>query len=243
MLVNVWDFYCEQVPAETMKKTHHQRDTANFRKACDRLAKLIRIHNTSSGGEFDDEPEVFSTKPKSGRKRRSKSISFETTDSCKSLCKSFYSQLNVIGEIKKLRITTNHSQILFLLRLLDTIDVFTNQMKVDTEHTLKHKTQNTIDEDSNKGKKKFMIKSINLDNLDELDENACFHENVERDNQASVNLALAIDDVEIDLIVNDLRKDKLETLGQKLQNKLTNLIDPDDDGIQLLFHISLFHFI
>lgn len=45
----------------------------------------------------------------------------------------------MIGLIKDLHMTVNHAHILFLLRLSDVMDLFMNQLKSDSEHTLRFK--------------------------------------------------------------------------------------------------------
>lgn len=146
-MVNVWDFYSNgRCPREIEKEKRSaaQKDMANYERAYNRLSKLIEVNR---GGQTESSTTCVSV-PR--EKKRSVSVSGTIKNEkvgsisgggCGSsnICKRLYSQINVIGEIKDVRVKIDHSQVLFLLRLVDTIDLFTKQLKKDSEHTLQFK--------------------------------------------------------------------------------------------------------
>lgn len=138
-MVNVWDFYSNGREPEATAKKPNGDELANYQRAYSRLSKLIELN--TNGADTNGEPEIAS--PVSTKRRKKRSISVSGTNallaSSSSLSRNLYSQVNVIGEIKELNVATNHAQVLFLLRLVDTMDLFTNQLKTDSEHTLKYK--------------------------------------------------------------------------------------------------------
>ena len=137
-MVNVWDFYSNGREPETLTKKPNGDELANYQRAYNRLSKLIELN--TNGVDTNGEPEIASPVSTKRNKKRSTSVSgTNVLTSSNNLSKNLYSQVNVIGEIKELNVATNHAQVLFLLRLADTMDLFTNQLKTDSEHTLKYK--------------------------------------------------------------------------------------------------------
>ena len=144
-MVNVWDFYSNgRCPREIEKERRAaaQKDIANYERAYNRLSKLIEVNRV---GQTESSTTCLSV-PR--EKKRSVSVSGSIKNEkigsisgggSGNICKRLYSQINVIGEIKDVRVKIDHSQVLFLLRLVDTIDLFTKQLKKDSEHTLQFK--------------------------------------------------------------------------------------------------------
>jgi hypothetical protein len=153
-MVNVWDFYSNgRGPMDKTPTSPPSKTIANYKRAYDRLSNLIDLSNSQTNGgvnntsfdENDSNRDVIASSPvttKHRAKRRSISGSGEAInlhDYGSTICKSLYSQVNVIGEIKEVHLALNHAQVLFLLRLVDTMDLFMDQLKKDSEHTLKYK--------------------------------------------------------------------------------------------------------
>lgn len=165
-MVNVWDFYsngrcspASQDRRREAKTTTKPNDMVNFKRAYNRLAELIEVNNGCGNNQdsllesSNDDLDMIVASPVSvrtnrGRKKRSVSVSGTGVDltekSASILCKNIYSQINVIGEIKDVQVKIDHSQVLFLLRLVDTIDLFTKQLKKDSEKTLQYKVNSLI---------------------------------------------------------------------------------------------------
>jgi hypothetical protein len=94
-----------------------------------------------------------------------------------------YSKMNIISNIEKVNVTCNHLQIVFLLRFLDSLDLFLTQLDTDSEQTLKHKENN----DNNNNK----MNNQN-DPIDDKDEWG-----------SAANAAISIDSIQIELNIND----------------------------------------
>lgn len=204
-LVNVYDFYSNDVYSDT--KVDKKSSEVSFQKAYDRLSMLIDLNVD----EPLEAPPIIEK-----QKKRSNSISGTNTPNTNDLCRTLYSQVNVIGEIKELHVSTNHSQILFLLRLVDTLEQFGNQLKADSEQTLKYKTSGLKNNaEVEKPKKTQKIRCLNLEDLAQMEVDTS------ESDETSINLAVSIQSIHVDLVLNDLRKEK--TMPPVI--KQANLID------------------
>lgn len=191
-IINVWDFLSK---SSILLQQNEEEDildnsvNGNYLKAFGHLEKIIHIQNKS---EFDAK-----------LRKRSNSLSnrsslIKSKMRSELLCKKIYSNLNVVSRIKNLNLFLNHSQVLFLLRFFDVIENFSNQIKIDTEQILKFKGH--CPKKSNpENDKRSRLKSFRLDFFDEDSENEV--------HEPSVNLALCIDHIQIELLLDDLRKD------------------------------------
>jgi hypothetical protein len=108
-------------------------------KAFEKLSsRVIRI---DAYGDKLPSPETASAS--ASGKRRSNSLSLATTmlneeKNSTKLCRAIYSNINIIGEIDALHLRLTHSQLLFIMRLMDTVDYFGKQIEADAESTLKY---------------------------------------------------------------------------------------------------------
>ncbi len=245
-IVNVWDFYNSQnflnsTSVDRVAEIQREQSEKKAKKACEKLANVIQIPS--------DDCELLK---KTSRKvlllkKRSNSLSVVSSmikDCRKSefLCKKIYSKLNVITELSQVKISLNHSKVLFLLRLVDIVDLFGQQLKQDTANTFKYKLRRdsttTLDsvakipvspsiKDKNNNtserapRKLTRINSTNLADWfingiieDKFDESLASlkrgedGEAVAAGNEVfSVNLAVHINSIELDLSINDLVKE------------------------------------
>lgn len=191
-VTNVWDFLSKSsILLQQDEKEDILNDSinGNYLKAFRRLEKIICIQNKS---EFDAK-----------LRKRSNSLSNKSNlinSKIKSelLCKNIYSNLNVASRIKNINLYVNHSQILFLLRFFDVIENFSNQIKIDTEQILKFKGH-LPKQSKSENSKRSRLKSFKLDFFDQDPENDT--------HEPSINLALCIDNIQVELLLDDLRKD------------------------------------
>lgn len=205
-LVNVWDFYRSSSINDIPDK---QLNSSNVEHAYKRLDDVISINKRRSI-------------------KRSSSLSLPSNFKKKqqdshNLCRQTYSKINVIGEINNLQISCDHQHFLFIMRLLDTIDMFGEQLKLDGEQTLKYET--------NSCSKNNKTLSSNQDEQDDEDE----------DN--SLNIALILNKVDVELNLNDNRLVDFESKKDESFEKLSmydstildsqtvNLIDLDNLSI------------
>ncbi|CAF0714322.1 unnamed protein product [Brachionus calyciflorus] len=221
-LVNVWDFLTKDL---TQTQNHlNDKISSNscemgYKKAYKRLEKIIEIQNSDQKVT----EKIKFRKRSNSASHASKLIHNQTKSEF--ICKKIYSNLNVITEIKHINVYINHSQILFLLRLVEVIDNFTKQMEIDTENTLKFKGHSGKDFIDQKDKK-AQFKSFKLDDLlDEVENEA------ELTDASSLNFALIVNNIEVELAINDMRKDirfepNLTPYEDESINEPKNTIDP-----------------
>jgi hypothetical protein len=148
-------------------------DDDDFEKNYPKLDNLIKIENCNSNVVF------------AGKEKRSKSFSnvsrfTKTKKKSVNLSQTIYSKFNIIGYTKELNILMNHSNMLFLLQLINVFDEFSEQIKLDTEETLKY--QSDFASNSN-----IEIKSYKSSEV----------------NETSLNVSFIIDQIEIELHIND----------------------------------------
>ncbi len=224
-LVNVWDFYScsnflNSTSADKVVEIQREQNDKKVKKACEKLANIIQITN-------DDSELIEKTKRKClSLKKRSNSLSIVplVIKDCKKsefLCKKIYSKLNVITELGHVKLSLNHSKVLFLLRLVDIVDLFGQQLKQDTENTFKYKLNrdstissvnsplpsgtkdknNNTSERSSGGRKLTRINSTNLEDWfingvieDKFDEKftSLKSENVESETKEVFSVNLAV---------------------------------------------------
>lgn len=240
--VNVWDFYnscsCPN-NASAVNETEISKTKANeinYKTACERLGKVIELKQ-------DNEYPTYVPDVKQQRKRANSlsntSRLIKSQNKSNYLCKRIYSKMNIISEINDLHLFCNHSQILFLLRLVDTIDLFTEQIKIDTEQTLKYKTNTDLNSStSNSNNNKLRIKSIKLEDLTKYLSYDEGEDDNQLDDKPSINLAFLINNIDVELDINDLRKAENENL-YKLQPELSlieessNQLNEDNEAMTL----------
>jgi hypothetical protein len=266
-VVNVWDFYSSSnflnsTCADKITELQRAEAEKKARKACEKLANIIQI-NTTISEHKEAEKLISDSLSVRKMKKRSSSLSLAANivrDSKKSdyLCKKLYSRLNVITELNEVKITLSHPKVLFLLRMLDIVDLFGQQLKQDTENTFKYKlnssgvdpssssfasvtgspSSSVKDKNNNTSssprqpRKLTRINSTNLadwfingiidDKLDESfmslksQESGCGGGGEEEAGEVvSVNLAVHVNSVEIELSINDLVKEPIGFVAQQ----------------------------
>ena len=119
--------------------------------------------------------------------------------------------------------TTNHSQILFLLRLVDTIDMLSKQLKEDAENTLKYQTSASTTPSATNA----TAAKQNKDNNNNLrSESETGDESDESNNGLSANISIVINKLEVELEVNDHAKEEYtkqtENLSAQTQTNAPN---------------------
>ncbi len=192
-LVNVHDFYKPFENDSTQNNEMTVNKSENVNRAFDKLSKVIKI-------------EDIKIQP---NKKRSNSLSAagflnKNQQNSYYLSQKMYSKINVISEINELTFKCSHSQIIFLLRLVDTVDMFTKQLKEDSEHTLKF-TKNNIDITDIKDKNNN-TNGLNSEfdfSLSENNDNNETNDNL----AATLNFSLIVNSIEVELHLNDLRKE------------------------------------
>jgi hypothetical protein len=101
-----------------------------------------------------------------------------------------------------MNVTINHSQILFLLRLLDIVEMFTDQLKEDAENTFKY--QSTVETP-----KLQQTDSTNKDRNNNFSNKKVSSESIEdNSNVLSVNVSMVINKLEVELNINDHSKEE-----------------------------------
>ena len=194
-LVNVWDFF-KSSPSPTSQEPKKQPLVIaedNMQRVFQTLDdNVIKINEAVSSECRESRIIEAGGRPKIGKSKRSSSLStplklVQRQESSHYVCRELYSKINVIGFINEIHLKCSHSQILFLLRLLDTVDLFTQQLKEDGEQTLKFRTG---------GKDEKVKKESDKDELEESDEDA------------SVNISLVVNSIEVELCINDHSKEK-----------------------------------
>ena len=271
-MVNVWDFYncytfLNSTSVEKVDEIDRQENEEKMNQTYKKLANIIQIGNDSA------ETSRMLCKPKSNNEKRavlkmkrSSSLTVATNlinNKKKSdfLCKKIYSKLNVITEINEVHVCVNHSKVLFLLRLIDIVDLFSQQLKQDTEQTLKYKHNSDLsilgnepyvslsekNKINNTGSGRPRLQRVNSTNLEDWFINGILKTEPEfsiggpDENQVfSVNLAILINSVEVDLSINDLTKEQfgpaaaLASVSQSYsntENLLTVQAPSDADSI------------
>ena len=170
--------------------------------------------------------------PKQSTKRlkRSNSLSLpsnliQNQQNAHYLCQQLYSKLNVIGYINELNVTINHPQILFLLRLLDIVELFTNQLKEDAENTLKYQSstiRSKIDQNISSSKDK----NNNFSSQNDSNED-------DSSNELSANISIVINKLELELNINDhakeenIKKKSSNTKQSPAKDTVNNVNTPD----------------
>lgn len=192
-ITNVWDFLSKstiRLDEHNHKDICNEPSNGSYLKAFRRLERVIEIQK---------EEEFKSNVRKRSNSLSTKSNLIKSRDRSEFLCKKIYSNLNVISIVKNINVYVNHSQILFLLRLVDVAENFFSQIKIDTEQILKFKGSSQKNSSCDDPNKRARPKSFKLD---------FFEENIDQaKNEPSVNLALCIDNIQIELLLDDLRKD------------------------------------
>ncbi len=190
--VNVWEFYnslnIKNVSANEILKNVYESD--NPEEYCDisdsyneetidknLLEKLTNV--------IEIEKNVRLTKKRSNSLSIA-SIEIKHNQDSMNLYHQIYSKLNLIGHIKELKILMNHTNLIFLLRLMDVIDLFSEQISLDSEQLLKYKS-----EESN-GKNRVLNFNQSATDLNDI---------------SSLNLSIVVDLIDIELVVNDYRKE------------------------------------
>lgn len=261
-IVNVWDFYStpnflNSTAAEKVEEIQEEENQKKLDNTLKKLADIIQIP--------DSVAESASRRRVMLKQKRSKSLSLASKlviSKKKSdyLCKKIYSKLNVIGELGDLQMSINHSKMLFLLRLMNVVDFFTEQMKQDTEQTLKHNKIN-VNADSKADKNNYnstgakltRINSMNMEdwfvnNLIEekkLDDTFYAGENADELSEPpfSVNLAVIVNSIQLELNINDLIPPNLQKASKQNLNLSDNVsiagsvlaIDDNADNISRRF--------
>ncbi len=258
-LLNVWDFYTSTAflhskggkdqlnnKSNIHKAVHKLNEIENAKKERKSLQKLSKIIQLDLKNFDASKKDCFNNKMK--KEKRSVSLSkashvLKKQKECDFICKRVYSKLNVIADISDcIQLSLNHSKILFLLRLIDVIDLFTHQLKQDNEQTFKYRSNNNQNQNlldsNNKKQQRSRIRSGNFDdwlidmNLssDEIDQedddlvSAIFldksdypnHSSGEDEEIFSVNLALNVNSLQIDLeIEGSIELDDAENNNKK----------------------------
>ncbi len=192
--INVWEFYnsLNINKASTSKILKHDYESDDYSE-CFELKKTYYQENLGNNQmAYNDVVEKLKNvieieKKIKLTKKRSNSLSITSSESkhnqeSNNLYHQIYSKLNIISHLKEIRIVMNHSNIVFLLRLMNVIELFADQIKLDSEKLLKHKSNE---------KPKF-------DNLIEPSDLS---------DALSANLSLIVDLIDIELIINDYHKE------------------------------------
>ena len=210
--VNVYDFYKSISNTTAQKDIEELTNNEYLEKAYERLSKVIPIDPL-----IKSDLRKSLIKPKRSNSASGSSALMRNQQHSNYMCRNIYSKLNIIGEINSLHVQCNHSQLVFLLRLIDTVDLLSQQLKTDTDQIFQYKIQRheNIQKDSRKTLNSFKTFDFSTDNNFEDNENS-----------SKVNVSIIVNHAEVDLVVNDLRKEP--TTSKSNHN----------DGMALLIYLS-----